>query len=86
MINLEKRVLGKKKEVEILTWMPMIFLTNFSVEGVFTEVQVVDSIFNLILEEEVHLVEGFTKTINNNSEKKFQTYFKTQVILKPNIF
>jgi hypothetical protein len=66
--------------------MPMIFLTNFSVEGVFTEVQVVDSIFNLILEEEAHLVEGFTKTINNNSEKKFQTYFKTQVILKPNIF
>ena len=31
-------------------------------------------------------MEGFTKNINNNSEKKFQTYFKTQVILKPNIF
>ena len=55
------------------------------------EVLEVDNIFNLILEEEVHLVEedlleeahsveDFSRDINsNNLEKKSQTYFKIQV-------
>jgi hypothetical protein len=58
----------------------MIFLTNFSEVVVFPEVLGVDNIFSLILGEVVHSVEDFIKVINNNSEKKFQTYFKIQVI------
>jgi hypothetical protein len=58
----------------------MIFLTNFSEVVVFPEVLGVDNIFSLILGEVVHSVEDFIKLINNNSEKKFQTYFKIQVI------
>jgi hypothetical protein len=37
----------------------------------------------VILEEDhsvIHLVEDFNKDINNNLEKKFQIYFKIQVI------
>jgi hypothetical protein len=59
----------------------MIFLTNFSEVVVFPEVLGVDNIFSLILGEVVHSVEDFIKVINNNSEKKFQTYFKIQVII-----
>jgi len=46
----------------------------------------VDNTFNLILEamvevhSEIHLAEDFNKDIINNLEKKFQTYFKIQVI------
>jgi hypothetical protein len=58
----------------------MIFLTNFSEVVVFPEVLGVDNIFSLILGEVVHSVEDFIKVINNNLEKKFQTYFKIQVI------
>lgn len=85
MISLEKRVLDKKKEVEIQIWIWMICLINFSVEVDSEEVLEVDNTFNLILEAlgEVHLVihleEDFNKDINNNLEKKFQTYFRIQV-------
>ena len=85
MINLEKRVLGKKKEVEIQILIRMIFLTNFSEVVVLEdlgEVMGVDNIFNLILEEEVEI----RLDNSNNSKKKSQTYFKIQVILKINIF
>ena len=85
MINLEKRVLGKKKEVEIQILIRMIFLTNFSEVVVLEdlgEVMGVDNIFNLILGEEVEI----RLDNSNNSKKKSQTYFKIQVILKINIF
>jgi hypothetical protein len=55
------------------------------VEEVSEEVMV-DNTFNLILEamvevhSEIHLAEDFNKDIINNLEKKFQTYFKIQVI------
>ena len=86
MINMEKRVLGNKKEVEIKILIRMIYLTNFSEVVVvledLEEVKGVDSIFNLILGEEVEV----RLDNSNNSKKKSQTYFKIQVILKLNIF
>lgn len=87
MINLEKRVLGNKKEVEIQILIRMIFLTNFSEVVVLEdlgEVMGVDNIFNLILGEEVEVEVRLDNS--NNSKKKSQTYFKIQVILKLNIF
>jgi hypothetical protein len=67
----------------------MIYSINFSEEVVedSEEVMEVDNnTFNLTLEaleevhSEIHLVEDFNKDIINNLEKKFQTYFKIQVI------
>jgi hypothetical protein len=88
MINMEKRVLGNKKEVEIKILIRMIYLTNFSEVVVvledLEEVKGVDSIFNLILGEEVEVEVRLDNS--NNSKKKSQTYFKIQVILKLNIF
>ncbi len=72
----------------------MMFLISSSVVAALEdlgEALEVDNIFNLILEEEVHLVEedlleeahsveDFSRDINsNNLEKKSQTYFKIQV-------
>jgi formylmethanofuran dehydrogenase subunit B len=66
----------------------MIYSINFSEEVVedLEEVLEVDNTFNLTLEalgevhSEIHLAKDFNKDIINNLEKKFQTYFKIQVI------
>jgi len=66
----------------------MIYSINFleEVEEDSEEVMEVDNTFNLILEamvevhSEIHSAEDFNKDIINNLEKKFQTYFKIQVI------
>jgi len=66
----------------------MIYSINFSEEVEDSEevMEVDNNTFNLTLEalgevhSEINLAEDFNKDIINNLEKKFQTYFKIQVI------